>query len=76
MSAKKVTRVWPHQSILFRVILTIITTSVNESTTAISMSARNSNEIVKEMKGVSVAMDNSKNVTSQLSDSTKQFVTY
>lgn len=51
-----------------------ISDSVRESSTAINMSAANSSEIVAEMQGIGIAMDNSNKVASQLSDSTKQFI--
>ena len=54
--------------------VTSISESVQESTIAINMSATNSTEIVDEMQGIGEAMDNNNRVTSQLSDSTKQFI--
>ncbi|RKM62753.1 methyl-accepting chemotaxis protein [Butyrivibrio sp. XB500-5] len=55
--------------------VTSINQSVQESTVAINTSATNSTEIVGQMQGIGEAMDNNNRVTSQLSDSTKQFVT-
>ncbi|RKM57009.1 methyl-accepting chemotaxis protein [Butyrivibrio sp. X503] len=55
--------------------VTSINQSVQESTVAINTSATNSTEIVGQMQGIGEAMDNNNKVTSQLSDSTKQFVT-
>ncbi len=55
--------------------VTSITQSVQESTVAINTSATNSTEIVGQMQGIGEAMDNNNRVTSQLSDSTKQFIT-
>ncbi|MBO4911914.1 MAG: methyl-accepting chemotaxis protein [Butyrivibrio sp.] len=54
--------------------VTMISESVKESTVAINTSASNSTEIVGEMQGIGEAMDNNNRVTSQLSDSTRQFV--
>lgn len=54
--------------------VTSISDSVQESTIAINMSATNSTEIVDEMQGIGEAMDSNKDVTSRLSESTKQFV--
>ena len=54
--------------------VTLISESVRESTDAINTSATNSTEIVAEMQGIGEAMDNNNRVTSQLTDSTKQFV--
>ena len=56
------------------VSVTLISESVRESTDAINTSATNSTEIVAEMQGIGEAMDNNNRVTSQLTDSTKQFV--
>ncbi len=54
--------------------VTSISDSVQESTIAINMSATNSTEIVDEMQGIGEAMDSNADVTSRLSESTKQFV--
>ncbi len=51
-----------------------ITTSVEESSGAINMSAANSTEIVEEIQGIGVAMDRNNEVTGQLSDSTARFI--
>lgn len=55
--------------------VTSINESVQESTVAINTSATNSTEIVGQMQGIGEAMDNNNKVTSQLSDSTRQFIT-
>ncbi len=51
-----------------------ITTSVEESSGAINMSAANSTEIVEEIQGIGVAMDRNNDVTGQLSASTARFI--
>ncbi|MBO6154442.1 MAG: methyl-accepting chemotaxis protein [Lachnospiraceae bacterium] len=51
-----------------------ITSSVEESSSAINMSATNSTEIVEEILGISDAMDQNNNVAGQLSASAERFV--
>lgn len=51
-----------------------ITTSVEESSSAINMSAANSTEIVEEIQGIGDAMERNNDVTGQLSASTERFV--
>ncbi|MBE5842681.1 MAG: methyl-accepting chemotaxis protein [Butyrivibrio sp.] len=50
-----------------------ITNSVHESSTAISMSAASSTEIVGGIKKISKAMDKNNTITEQLSDTTEKF---
>ena len=52
----------------------MITTSVEESSSAINMSAANSTEIVEEIQGIGDAMEKNNDVTGQLSASTERFV--
>ena len=52
----------------------MITTSVEESSSAINMSAANSTEIVEEIQGIGDAMEKHNDVTGQLSASTERFV--
>ena len=52
----------------------MITTSVEESSSAINMSAVNSTEIVEEIQGIGDAMEKNNDVTGQLSASTERFV--
>ncbi|MCR4675569.1 MAG: hypothetical protein K5675_11190, partial [Lachnospiraceae bacterium] len=51
-----------------------ITVSVEESSSAINMSAANSTEIVEEIQGIGDAMERNNDVTGQLSASTERFV--
>ena len=51
-----------------------ITTAVEESSSAINLSAVNSTEIVEEIQGISDAMERNNDVTGQLSSSTQRFV--
>ena len=51
-----------------------ITSSVEESTEAINLSATNSSEIVCEIQGIGNAMDNNTKVTEQLNNSAKRFI--
>lgn len=50
-----------------------ITNSVQESSTAISMSAASSTEIVGGIKKISKAIDKNNTITEQLSDTTEKF---
>lgn len=50
-----------------------ITTTIEESTEAIDMSAANSSDIVMEIQGINDAMQENANVTERLSDSTRRF---
>lgn len=50
-----------------------ITTTIEESTEAIDMSAQNSSDIVMEIQGINDAMQENANVTEKLSESTKRF---
>ena len=52
----------------------MITTSVEESSSAINMSAANSTEIVEEIQGIGDAMEKNNDVTGQLSASTERFI--
>ena len=51
-----------------------ITTAVEESSSAINLSAVNSTEIVEEIQGIGDAMERNNDVTGQLSSSTQRFV--
>lgn len=51
-----------------------ISTSVEESSSAINMSAANSTEIVEEIQGIGDAMEQNNTVTGQLNTSTQRFV--
>ncbi|MCR5342058.1 MAG: methyl-accepting chemotaxis protein [Butyrivibrio sp.] len=51
----------------------MITTSIQESSSAISMSAESSTEIVGGIKKISVAIDKNTDVTEQLSETTEKF---
>ena len=52
-----------------------ISTSVQESSTAINMSATAATEIVGEIQGINEAMDQNNDVTKQLNESTMKFET-
>ncbi|WP_026658495.1 methyl-accepting chemotaxis protein [Butyrivibrio sp. AC2005] len=51
----------------------MITTSIHESSSAISMSAESSTEIVGGIKKISLAIDKNTDVTEQLSETTERF---
>lgn len=53
--------------------ISAITTSVQESSTAINMSATAATEIVGEIQGINEAMDQNNDVTKQLNESTMKF---
>ncbi len=55
--------------------ISAITTSVQESSTAINMSATAATEIVGEIQGINEAMDQNNDVTQQLNTSTQKFET-
>ena len=50
-----------------------ISSSVNESSNAINMSASAATEIVGEIQGITEAMDQNNDVTKQLNASTQKF---
>ena len=55
--------------------ISAITTSVQESSTAINMSATAATEIVGEIQGINEAMDQNNDVTQQLNESAQKFET-
>ena len=52
-----------------------ISTSVQESSTAINLSAESATEIVGEFQGINQAIDQNNDVTKQLNNSTMRFET-
>ena len=53
--------------------ISVISSSVQESSNAITMSATASTEIVGEIQGITDAMDQNNDVTKQLNESTQKF---